>query len=114
MELHFRSMYAPCSAPAYDPARWSALDHLSVHTSLRVRQLIEAQGCTALFVPVYSPDLTPIELVFSKPKTLLRRVGADTVAALQDAISTGLDGITAHDALGYFRCCEFKPLDQSS
>jgi len=101
-------------APSLRPGQIVIMDNLSVHKSLRVRQLIEAQGCTLLFLPAYSPDLTPIELAFAKLKTFLRRVGADTVEALQDAISTGLDRITAQDARSYFRCCGFQPLDQSS
>lgn len=100
--------------PSLRPGQLVIMDNLSVHKSLRVRQLIEAQGCTLLFLPAYSPDLTPIELAFAKLKTFLRRVGADTVEALQDAISTGLDRITAHDARSYFRCCGFQNLDQLS
>ncbi len=101
-------------APQLRPGQVVIMDNLSVHKSTRVRELIEAQGGTLVFLPAYSPDLTPIELAFSKLKTFLRRVGADTVEALQAAISTGLDRITAHDAVGYFRCCGFKALDQST
>lgn len=99
--------------PQLRPGQIVIMDNLSVHKSRQVRQRIEAQGCTLLFLPAYSPDLTPIALAFSKLKTFLRRVGATTVAALQAAISTGLDQITAHDARSYFRCCGFKSLDQS-
>jgi transposase len=101
-------------APQLRPGQVVIMDNLSVHKSTRVRQLIEAQGCTLLFVPAYSPDLTPIELAFSKLKTFLRRVGAETVEALQGAIAIGLDRITTQDARGYFRGCGFTRMDQSA
>jgi len=101
-------------APQLRPGQVVIMDNLSVHKSSRVRQLIEAQGCTLVFLPAYSPDLTPIEQAFSKLKTFLRRVGAETVESLQGAIAIGLDRITAHDACGYFRCCGFKFMDQSA
>jgi DDE superfamily endonuclease len=52
------------------------LDNLSVHKGERVRQAMEARGCQVLFLPAYSPDLTPIEAAFSKLKTWLRRLAA--------------------------------------
>lgn len=99
--------------PQLRPGQVVIMDNLSVHKSTRVRQLVEAQGCTLVFLPAYSPDLTPIEQAFSKLKTFLRRVGADTIEALHGAIATGLDRITAQDARGYFRSCGFTLRDQS-
>jgi transposase len=49
------------------------LDYLSIHLGARVQQAIEAVGCRLLFLPAYSPDLSPIEDAFSKVKMLLRR-----------------------------------------
>lgn len=83
------------------------LDNLSIHTSKRVRQAIEAKGCRLLFLPAYSPDLSPIEEAFSKLKTYLRRVGARTREALQEAIVQGLATITAQDAAGWFSHCGY-------
>jgi transposase len=83
------------------------LDNLSIHTSKRVRQAVEARGCRLLFLPSYSPDLSPIEEAFSKLKTYLRRVGARTREALQEAIVQGLATITAQDAAGWFSHCGY-------
>lgn len=79
------------------------LDHLSTHTGEKVRQAIEARGCQLLFLPSYSPDLSPIEEAFSKLKAFLRRMGARTPEALQEMIGQALLTITAQDALGWFR-----------
>ena len=84
------------------------MDNLSVHKSPRARELIEARGCFLRFLPTYqrihgflhSPDLNPIEGMFPKLKTYLRRVGARSRAALDDAIGAGLAMVSAMDARG--------------
>ena len=85
------------------------LDNLSIHLGPRVKQAIEARGCRLLFLPAYSPDFSPIEEAFSKLKTLLRRAGTRTRQALQEAMATALDLITATDALGWFTHCGYPP-----
>ena len=100
-------------APSLRPGQIVILDNLSIHLSPRVKQAIEARGCRLLFLPAYSPDFSPIEEAFSKLKTLLRRVGARTREALQEAIATALDLITATDALGWFTHCGY-PLSSST
>ena len=100
-------------APSLRPGQIVIIDNLSVHKGPQVRRLIEAQGCTLLFLPAYSPDLTPIEKAFSKLKAFLRRVAASTVDALQEAIAQGLQRISEHDSRGYFVSCGFRLLDQS-
>jgi transposase len=94
-------------APALVPGKLVVLDNLSAHKSERVWQLIEARGCQVVFLPAYSPDLSPIEEAFSKLKTFLRRAGARRRAALQQAIADALDQITGQDARGYFTHCGY-------
>ena len=60
-----------------------------------------------LFLPAYSPDLTPIEEAFSKLKTRLRRLGARTREALEEAIAEALEQITGQDAQGWFWHCGY-------
>lgn len=96
-------------APTLSPGQVVVLDNLSVHTSTRARQAIEARGCQMLFLPAYSPDLTPIEEAFSKLKAFLRRVGARTREALVEAIGAGLETITGQDAHGWFGHCGYPP-----
>jgi transposase len=96
-------------APSLHSGQVVILDNLSIHLGPRVKQAIEARGCRLLFLPTYSPDLSPIEEAFSKLKTVLRRVGARTREALQEAIATALDLITATDAHGWFTHCGYLP-----
>jgi transposase len=60
-------------APSLQLGQIVVMDNLQAHKSARVRQAIEAKGCQLLFLPGYSPDLSPIEEAFSKLKTALRR-----------------------------------------
>lgn len=103
----FERYVAEILAPTLSPGSVVVLDNLSVHTSARARQAIEARGCQMLFLPAYSPDLTPIEEAFSKLKAFLRRVGARAREALVEAIGAGLETITSQDAHGWFGHCGY-------
>ena len=89
-------------APTLQPGQSVVLDNLSVHKAERVRQASEARGCRLLFLPPYSPDFTPIEHAFSKIKAILRRLGARTKEALQEAVRLSIEAITRHDAAAWF------------
>jgi len=79
------------------------MDNLSSHKRQRVRELIEAARARLVFLPPYSPDLNPIELVFSKIKQSLRSLAARSRDALWSAMQKVLDAVTANDATNCFR-----------
>lgn len=83
------------------------LDNLSSHRRLATRELIEAAGATLLFLPPYSPDLNPIEMIFSKIKQLLRSMACRTREALWNATQRVLDQVTASDAANCFIHCGY-------
>jgi len=93
--------------PTLVPGQVVVLDNLNVHKAARVRDLIEAAGCTLIFLPPYSPDFNPIEQAWSKLKALLRGIGAHTKDTLQSALHDVLDAITATDAHGWFGNCGY-------
>ncbi len=97
-------------APSLQPGQMVIMDNLSIHKGKKVRQLIEARGCQLLFLPAYSPDLSPIEEAFSKVKAVLRRIGARTREALQEALEYALTTVSASDASGWFSHCGYLPL----
>ena len=99
-------------APSLRPGHIVVMDNLSVHKGARVRRLIEEKGCQLLFLPAYSPDLSPIEEAFSKLKAFLRRAGARTREALEEAICQALQTVTAQDAQGWFRHCGYLPPEE--
>lgn len=88
------------------------LDNLSSHKSERARRLIESRGATLAFLPPYSPDLNPIEMVFSKIKQLLRSLACRTRDALWAAMQTVLDQVTSQDAAHCFKHCGYTLRDE--
>jgi transposase len=96
-------------APSLQRGQIVIMDNLSIHKGQKVREIIEARGCHLLFLPAYSPDFSPIEEAFSKVKAVLRRVGARTHEALQEAIGQALLTVTATDASGWFTHCGYPP-----
>jgi transposase len=83
------------------------LDNLSSHRRASIRALIESAGAQLLFLPPYSPDLNPIELVFSKIKQLLRSLACRTREALWQTMQSVLDQVTTSDAANCFRHCGY-------
>jgi transposase len=79
------------------------MDNLSSHKRERVRELIEARGADLRYLPPYSPDLNPIELVFSKIKQLLRSLAIRTKGSLWRSMQTVLDAVTVSDAVNCYR-----------
>jgi transposase len=100
-------------APSLHVGQIVVMDNLRAHKGERVRQAIEAKGCQVLFLPGYSPDLSPIEETFSKLKNDLRRAGARTREALEEAICQALLTVTAQDAYGWFSHCGYVPVEAS-
>lgn len=88
------------------------LDGLGAHRPQRVRNLIEGRGAHLVFLPPYSPDLNPIEEAFSKIKQLVRKAGARTRDALDEAIGEALRAVTPEDAAGWFAHCGYRVQDQ--
>jgi transposase len=88
--------------PALAPGRVVVVDNVGAHKPDRIRALVEAAGCELVFLPAYSPDLSPIEEAFSKLKALVKAAAARTRATLDAAIAAALNAITPADAAGWF------------
>ncbi len=99
-------------APSLCAGQVVVLDGLGAHRTKRVRDLIEERGAELVFLPPYSPDLNPIEEAFSKIKQLVRKAGARTRDALDEAIGEALSAVTPQDAAGYFAHCGYRAQDQ--
>ena len=83
------------------------MDNLNVHKSKTAQKLITEKGCEYIFLPEYSPDLNPIEKMWSKVKQLLRSMKARTCDELYKAIGKALGCITPKDAEGWFKSCGY-------
>lgn len=84
------------------------MDNLTAHKRPRVKELIESAGASVLYLPPYSPDYNPIEMIWSKVKRLLRSIAARTVDALHDAFAVAFSAVTPRDILGCFRHCGYS------
>ena len=84
------------------------MDNLAVHKSPQVAALVQAAGAEVRFLPAYSPDLNPIEKMWSKIKASLRNSEARTSEELDHSISHAFSKITAKDAAGYFASCGYS------
>ena len=78
------------------------MDNLTCHKTAEVGRLIAAAGAEVRYLPAYSPDLNPIEKVFSKLKAALRTAAARTVDGLIAAMGEALRAIRPGDILGWF------------
>lgn len=94
--------------PSLRPGDIVILDNLSPHKSEPTLALIRQAGAQILFLPAYSPDLNPIEMMWSKVKNHLRGVEARTEAALVEAIGAALQTITRQDAMNWFAHCGYS------
>jgi len=82
-------------------------DNLSCHKVEGVREAIEAVGASLRYLPPYSPDLNPIEKMFSKLKALLRKAAKRTVDSLWTEIGMILDLFSPSECANYFASCGY-------
>jgi len=104
----FHAYVGQVLVPTLRPGDIVIMDNLSPHKSDPTLALITNAGAQVLFLPAYSPDLNPIEKMWSKVKSLLRGAEARTLADLITAIGQALAKVTAQDALGWFASCGYS------
>ena len=98
----FEAYVAHELAPALRPGQIVVADNLSSHKSARAIALLQAQGNDLIFLPPYSPDLNPIEMAFSKLKTLIRKAAARTYQALWKQVGAVCDLFRPQECRNYF------------
>jgi transposase len=104
----FRAYVEAVLVPTLRPGDLVVMDNLSPHKSDPTLALILQVGAQVRFLPAYSPDLNPIEKMWSKVKSLLRSAEARTPADLVQAIGKALALVTPQDALGWFASCGYS------
>ena len=90
-------------APTLTPGDIVIMDNLGSHKGKAVRRAIRATGARLFFLPPYSPDLNPIEQVFAKLKTLLRKADERTVQTTWRRIGTLLGAFSPQECANYLR-----------
>jgi transposase len=84
-------------------------DNLGSHKGQLVRRAIRDAGAHRLLLPPYSPDLNPIEQVFAKLKTLLRKADERSIAAVWNRIGSLLDQFSSAECAAYIRHAGYGP-----
>ena len=99
----FEAFVEQVLVPQLEPGDIVVMDNLSSNKRDRIRELIETRQAKLAYLPPYSPDLNPIELVFSKIKQQLRSLKTRTQDALWQSMQAVLDTVTPSDAVNCYR-----------
>jgi transposase len=102
----FETYVRDALCPSLRPGDVVIMDNLSPHKGARALALIAQAGAEVRFLPAYSPDLNPIEPMWSKVKAALRTAEARTWPTLLEAIASSFERVTSQDARSWFaHCC---------
>ena len=104
----FETYVRDCLVPTLRPGDIVVMDNLACHKSTAVEDLIRSAEAAVRYLPAYSPDLNPIEPLFSKVKEYLRAVAARTVDGLIGAMGGALEAVTPGDIWGWFSHCGYR------
>ena len=83
------------------------MDNMKLHHAKAVKDLLDSSGVRYTYLPPYSPDLNPIEKLWSKVKALLRKFKARSPDALPNAIQHAFQNVSPSDCSGWFRSCGY-------
>src|SRR6202140_4854934 len=104
---------AESCAQHYARAMWSSWTTFHRTKSAETLRLIQKLGAHVLFLPAYSPDLNPIEKMWSKLKEFLRSAQARSQPALIQAMASALAAITPQDAMNWFASCGYSFIENA-
>lgn len=105
--ITFTAWVEQCLVPTLKPGDVVVMDNLGSHKGKAVRQAIRKARAHLLFLPPYSPDLNPIEQVFAKLKTLLRKAAERSIETVWKCIGQLLDRFPPAECANYLRNCGY-------
>jgi transposase len=106
----FLAYIEQCLAPTLRRRDIVVLDNVSFHKVFGVEEAIEARRAQLRYLPQYSPEFNPIEMVFHPLKTLLRKAAERTIEGLERCIGTFIRTLAPSVCTGYFRHAGYDPL----
>ncbi len=106
---HFRGFIQQHLLPQLQPGDIVIWDNARIHEASDLVAQIEALGASVKPLPRYSPELNPIELMWSKLKHLIKKACADTAETLKEAVEAATLAVCASDAEGWFAHCGYYP-----
>lgn len=93
--------------PKLKPGQYVVMDNVKFHKSERITSLIESTGAKAVFLPPYSPDLSPIEKMWSKMKGILKKLMPRDIGEFHSALSDAIYSITPENCEEWYQCCGY-------
>jgi len=106
----FRDWVSTALCPCLREGDVVVMDNLPAHKDKKAVESIEAAKARVLYLPPYSPDLNPDEKLWSKTKSLLRRLAERSVARLLEVIEQAVAQVTPKDCVGFFKSCGYAQL----
>lgn len=107
--IAFRAYVEQVLVPTLAPGDIVVMDNLPAHKAEGIRSAIEQAGAELHYLPPYSPDFNPIEMAFSKLKSLLRARAERSVEALWDAVGAVLPLFKPDECANYFAAAGYEP-----
>ena len=104
----FLTFINECLVPHLKPYHIVILDNISFHKIRDVQKAIEATGAKVEYLPGYSPDFSPIENMWSKIKTILRKISPRTSKQFKSAIAKSFKAITKNDLKAWYEYCGYQ------
>ena len=104
---HFKHYLKDILLPHLNGNSVLVMDNMKSHHAKAVKKLLDSSEIRYTYLPPYSPDLNPIEKLWSKVKTLLRKFKARSLDALPNAIQHAFQNVSPSDCSGRFRSCGY-------
>jgi transposase len=106
----FLAYIEQCLAPTLKRRDIAVIDNVSFHKILGVDEAIQARGASLRYLPQYSPEFNPIELVFHPLKVLLRKAAERTIEGLERRVRSFIRALDPSECVGYFAHAGYEPL----
>ena len=105
--LRFLDYIKTVLVPTLHAGDYVVMDNLNAHHAKGVGDALRAVNATPLYLPPYSPDMNPIEKMWSKMKAILRSKKVRNPCLLPHAVSEALLWVSPSDCSAWFRCSGF-------
>ena len=105
----FLAYIEQCLVPTLKRRDVVVIDNVPFHKASGVQEAIEAAGATLRYLPPYSPDFNPIEMVFHPLKTFLRKAAERTIEGLQRCVRSYIRALDPSECMGYFTHAGYEP-----
>ena len=106
----FLAYIEQCLVPTFKRGDIVVADNVSFHKVAGVEEAIRGGGASLRYLPQYSPELNPIESVFSPLKTFLRKAAERTIEGLQRCVRSYIRVLDPSECIGYFKHAGYEPL----